>query len=298
MVALPLLMALAVGQTDPYVRSRADTGLVNDKRAHCLWWGNPAVTFRQNVDGNPDIVGDSEFAAAAKALASWNEAGGACTSLTVTEGPRTSERDIGWVEGAENQNIVVYRMQYCGSFVSAQDGCWGEQTCPNVYDCFDQAKATIAITTTTYDRKTGEIYDADIEGNGAYFVFTTVDSPKCPDMGPFTQACIATDVQNTMTHEVGHALGLDHTLASGSTMNPSAPGGEITKRVLDPGTRSFVCDVYPKAAPSRDCVILVAKPELGSNANSCGVPTPLGSLGLLAFGFAAATFGGRRRGSG
>ena len=78
-------------------------------------------------------------------------------------------------------------------------------------------------------------------------------------------------------------------------MNPSAPGGETSKRVLDPGTRQFLCDVYPVGAPPKDCVITVARNELGEQATGgCGCSfaggPPLGlALAVLAL------WRGRRR---
>ena len=302
--ALTLVTLIAVGQSgsEPYVRSRVDTGIANDPQAHCLWWGANTITFQQDSAGNPDPPDDSEFTAFSKSLATWQAASDQCGHLTLSEGPRVSDRRIGWVRNApDNRNMIIYRMKFCqatqqgieSANVPQNDPCWKEQSCQNKYDCFDQAQGTIAITTTTYDTKSGEIFDADIEGNGAFFLFTTVDSPPCPSTGPFSEDCIATDVQNTMTHELGHSLGLDHTNHPGSTMNPSAPSGEISKRVLDPGTQQFMCDAYPKNAAATDCVVQVASSKLGKVDGGCsaaGGPTALMSL----IGWALAR---RRRGA-
>jgi uncharacterized protein (TIGR03382 family) len=118
-------------------------------------------------------------------------------------------------------------------------------------------------------------------------VFTTVDSPPCvydkyaPDFG-FNQSCVATDVQNTLTHELGHAFGLDHTTYAGSTMNATAPAGETSKRSLDQGTSQFICDVYPKGAPARDCVISTVDQELGQKAGcSATSAAPFGAFAVL-----------------
>lgn len=282
--AMGVALALGAG-SDPYVRSRVDNGVLPDSEAHCLWWGVQTVTFHQNQDGNPDVPGDNEFLATSRAIQSWNEAAEGCSHLRLLEGPRVAERDIGWdPDSSNNENLIVYRMTWCGdpNVVPTDDPCWDDLTCQNKYNCFDQARTTIAITTTTYDKKTGQIFDADIEGNGAFFLYTTVDSPPCerPDFHP---NCVATDVQNTMTHELGHALGLDHTTRPGSTMNPSAPSGETAKRIIDPDTRSFLCDVYPVGSPARDCVISVMGQELGEAATGCAATGALpGAMAVFA----------------
>lgn len=286
------LVTLGVSD-DPYVRSRVDTGVVGDTTAHCLWWGKGDQTFFQNQDGNSDTTGTTEFDAFTRSLASWQDISDQCGHLILRDGGRVPDRNIGWVEGAsDNRNLVVYRMRFCADVVSRNDPCWGQLSCQNKYDCFDQAKGTIAITTTTYDRNTGEIFDADIEGNGAWFLFTTVDGPPCPTNGPYTQMCVATDVQNTMTHEIGHALGLDHTMRTGSTMNPSAPGGETSKRALDVGSASYICENYPKARPAQDCVITAATGDLGNSATGCSATAGTPLVGLLGLAFACR---GRRR---
>src|SRR5262249_38090425 len=153
---------------------------------------------------------------------------------------------------AKNENILLFRFQSC-SFVDKSDSCWDPKNddCGNKYDCWQHNAMAIAITTTTYDPLSGRILDADIEFNHPNFMCTTVDAPPCVNR-MFAPTCVATDVQNTVTHEIGHMLGLAHTLFAGSTMNPTAPPGETSKRVLDDGTKNFPCAVYPKGHPSKD----------------------------------------------
>ncbi|HVE87584.1 MAG TPA: matrixin family metalloprotease, partial [Myxococcales bacterium] len=69
------------------------------------------------------------------------------------------------------------------------------------------------------------------------------------------QSCVAFDIQNTITHEVGHFLGLAHDQDPESTMYFSASPGELKKRSLDPGTAQFVCDAYPRGLPSQPCTV-------------------------------------------
>ena len=118
------------------------------------------------------------------------------------------------------------------------------------------------------------------------FVFSASATPGCGIVN--SQQCIPTDVQNTMTHEVGHLLGLAHTSAPASTMNPSAPPGDTTKRTVDPGSRDFVCSVYPRGQPSQSCVTLPAPAQLGRSGSSCSgagsEPAVSASLLLLSAG--------------
>ena len=111
----------------------------------------------------------------------------------------------------DDENVILWRLQRCADVVAATDACWADEACANTYDCWEHTDAplALAITTSTFTPSTGKLLDADIELNWPSFLFTTVDAPACVppkvDLG-----CDATDVQNAMTHELGHALGLAH----------------------------------------------------------------------------------------
>ena len=273
------VLALTLGIPDlPYVRSRADTSIPNDPNAHCLWWPGPTITYQQAAKGNPATrPAGSEFLAVRKAFASWQAVMVGCGSLTLLEGPLQTDTQIGHDPAStDNHNTIVFRQTFCVDATTTSDPCWQDQTCMNVFDCWEWGKNTIGLTTTTYERATGRIYDADVEFNaapdkvtGARFNFTTADAPPCPLGGPYL-SCVATDVQNTMTHEAGHVMGLDHTARVGSTMNPSAPSGEISKRTIDPGSVSGVCSIYPKGQAPRDCIINPVSDTLGPAEPGCG----------------------------
>ncbi len=268
-VAALLALALAIPDL-PYVRSKADS---SDPNSHCLWWPVGTITYQQVTRGNPETLpAGSEFTAVHKSFDTWQAVMNSCGDLTLVEGPRIADRTIGHNPGStDNHNTVVFRQAYCaGGVVPPSDSCWTDETCMNVYDCWEWGRGTIALTTTTYERASGRVYDSDIELNAYYNIFTTNDAAPCspPD---FSQTCSATDVQNTVTHEAGHVLGMDHTARAGSTMNTSAVVGEMSKRVVDPGSASFVCEVYPKGRQSRDCVINPVPNPLGPVvAGSCG----------------------------
>jgi uncharacterized protein (TIGR03382 family) len=167
-----------------------------------------------------------------------------------------------------------------------------EDDCGSQYDCWQHQDGAIAITTTSYNPDTGRILDSDIEFNTPQFIFSAVDSPPCPAGQPST-SCVAADVQNTTTHELGHLLGLSHSPSSSSTMSFRAAGGELSKRLLDADTKRFVCDVYPANGAAKTCVVVPVKSELG-NALGTGGCSCSGAPGLLV-SFGALAFALRRR---
>jgi len=119
---------------------------------------------------------------------------------------------IGYNQGGGNLNVVK----------------WIES------DWTESANA-IAITMTTFDCGSGQIYDADVILNDVGFSFTTDPQP----------GVAKADIQNTLTHEVGHVLGFDHDPDPSSVMYPDEPLGETKKRTLSPGDIEGVCAVYP-----------------------------------------------------
>ncbi len=253
MLAPMLVAALALGQTAPsFVRSRVTQG---DPNAHCLFWAVPSITWQLSSVGNPkstDAQKQNEFAAIRRSFQNWQDVFASCGNLRIQEGPVVDDRKVGYEMKGDNRNIVLFRSRHCDEVVPAGDKCEDEDTCGNVYDCWDGTNSTIAITLTTYDEKSGIIYDSDIELNSFRYAFTTVDGCGTPPGG--TNTCVSTDLQNTMTHEIGHLVGLDHTPVRGSTMYPEAPPGDLSKRSIDDGSQAFVCLTYPKGQASQSCV--------------------------------------------
>lgn len=279
---LKVTLALVLSQ---YVRSRVDD---EDPASQCLWWlEKTPITLHQHVDGNPENPGDAEFTAIGKSIATWQAKLTSCGNLTLSEGTRTRTTDVGFFEKLrteakdENENVVIFRLKKCADVVPAGDGCFTDQNCGNKYLCWEHQGAAIAITTTSFSPDTGRILDSDIEYNVPSFLFTTVDSPAC--VAPnFNLSCVATDIENTTTHELGHLLGLAHYSGGASTMNARANPGEISKRVLDQGTAQFVCDAYPAGKATKTCKIVPVSSTLGKVAGGCAsAPGLLPLLALL-----------------
>ena len=126
------------------------------------------------------------------------------------------------------------------------------------------------------------------------------------------------DLQNALTHEMGHVIGLDHTCylqppplidnngnptsdcadappdVLATTMFPSANPGDIDKRTLAPDDQQAVCEIYPAAADPMVCAAPMSSTQPGcSGCATGGAPAPAAASALAAAALLVAR--GRRR---
>lgn len=231
-------------------------------------WCSRAVPYVVNEKGSKDAGAAASIAAVQRSFATWNAP--ACTDFRFDDHGTTARTDVGYNPAAtDNLNLVVWREAACSAVVPKGDSCLVNGGCNNLYDCWDLSSASAAVTTTTFNNKTGELYDADIELNGVNFVFTVADGATCPNPPARPSiGCVATDVQNTVTHEAGHIVGLDHTTAPDSTMYAIAPLGEVKKRALDQDTIDGECAIYPKGQDPSLAPECQPRPDAGTPSKS------------------------------
>ncbi len=206
-----------------------------------------------------------------RGAATWT--GPDCADVVVSVGDPTTTRVVGfdWHAGsgsAENENIVTFR-----------NDTLGDET-----DRWVHTLGALAITTVTFDTVTGRLLDADIEINDVAFDFSTCD--------PEDASCVlAFDLENTLTHELGHVVGLDHPPndapgAFEATMFASATRTDTSKRDLAEDDIAGLCTIYPVAVAEAGECYGVGRPgpsAIRFEQVACGQgAAPSGALMLLA----------------
>jgi MYXO-CTERM domain-containing protein len=228
-----------------------------------------------------------------------------CIDLSLPLGGVTTDTQAGYTSSGTNANLVVFRRGFCSAVpIPTSDPCWAADTCANLYGCWPDASAadrtTLALTTVTYDTRSGEILDADIEvvgwdgepgptagqAHGWYYTCGPGSPPltTCRNYGDAD--CAYMDLQSVITHEAGHVLGLNHTSVRTATMFASAGLGETIKRTLAPDDVDGICSVYPAGAATPACA---SAPLATGGGGGCGCGTAgADGLGLALLGLVVA----------
>jgi hypothetical protein len=222
-----------------------------------LAWGPRTVEIRRSGESPDAIAADIERIVLAS-MVPWNLLD--CSDMGLILGPPADDPLAGfdWAAGSGepgNENVLVFRNNDPNDPVDA----WLHQL------------GALAITTVTFESNLGRLLDADVEVNDSSFSFSICD--------PEALACNVTfDLQNTLTHELGHVLGLDHSVDSEATMFASAPRGDTSKRTLAVDDADALCTVYPSGAPAGECFGVAREdpPDVRFTPTSCraGDATP------------------------
>jgi uncharacterized protein (TIGR03382 family) len=278
--AIAAALALAAGgPAAAYERTRGD------QCGACIYWaplvpssGSP-WELRMSVAGAPrapSCAGDAGLAAIGASLATWSDV--ACSHLRIALDGTTGDARV----GLDGRNVVVFRHgPPCDQTVPATDPCWDDLSCGNRHGCWDGSPMALATTLVTHHPTSGFIYDADVELNdwggaagplppptgqggasgapsdGWYFTCLPAPGgaaapPVCASYGE--TGCAYYDLQNTLTHEVGHVVGLAHPPGPDTaTMWEFANVAEISKRDLDPDDVAGLCAIYPAGAEPTTC---------------------------------------------
>lgn len=187
-----------------------------------VYWGMPRVTYSLQKDASADVSLDAFRPVVRAAFDTWMavDCGG--------EPPR--------IEVIEAEDAVCAKQEYNKELANANIVFFQDQG-------WEGKQGQLALTTVTFQKSTGQIYDADMALNSADFLFATDGSPN------------AFDLLSVLTHEAGHFLGLAHSPVAGATMTPTytAPSSELDLRDLTQDDIDGICAIYPPGPVADEC---------------------------------------------
>jgi hypothetical protein len=242
-----------------------------------LRWYRTEVPVQLDQALCADMTAQDAQVAIRQSLQTWNAE--ACTHPRLVDlGLVSGKAPIVRVKGGEVGNDLII-------FQNTQAEWLADKAGVNVNN-------VIALTTLFFDPSTGEARSYALEMNDWQYDFALLEKQGVPGG--------AVDLENTLTHELGHVLALDHSESRGSTMFLSAPQGEIAKRSLEEDDRTGLCSLYSEAYAEVN-----PDAEIGGGGDGCSshpagapsVPLPLAPLLLALAALATGRLRGHRPGN-
>jgi hypothetical protein len=238
-----------------YVRTTTETSGVP------VQWNEKCVVVTIDLRGSKDVSLTDIATTLGRAVTNWTSRTTMCGGLSLSRVPAYKVLDV----AADGLPAVIFR-----------NDVW-QRPGHAPHDPSAIGLTTVMYVNTPGQPGDGTILDADIELNNVNYTFTT--DPTNATARPGTQLA---DLENTLTHELGHVQGLAHTCwdhitpqppldntgtpipdcndpnlppsITETTMYPYASmPGETSKRNLSPDDVSGVCDVYGPLAGKLGC---------------------------------------------
>lgn len=178
-----------------------------------LHWTSATQPWLLHQAGSDNIDDGSELAAIQHGFKAWQEVTG--SKLKFVFQGATGSRNLG-----SDDHLVVFDEDNSSGY-------------------FPPGSGVVAVTPISYYPPTGAILDADIAFNGRDWTFSTDRSP-----GSF-------DVQDVVTHEIGHFVGLDHSPVLASSMWPYVSTTQWLHRSLSGDDQAGAIAVDPGGGDGR-----------------------------------------------
>jgi hypothetical protein len=240
--AVPLALLVLATPAHAFVRTTTSVGAP-------MFWNKTILNMTAFTGDPPQGLTSLEMLAAARGAADvWGRNYLGCTSLEIRVNGSLEDNGTAQLDGVSQMSFR--REEWCKEPRADSDPC---------YDPF-----ALAVTSVFARKVDGEILDADIELNGVTFEWS--DLTRHPELRESAQ-----DLQNTLTHEFGHFIGLDHTCSlsvarAGQTDDKGDPvptcsrapewvrettmfaaviPGDMDRRTLADDDQRGACAVYP-----------------------------------------------------
>ncbi len=156
-----------------------------------VYWATACIVVTPDARGSVDIPLNQVNDVLVRAASNWTTKTEMCSYLAISAAPADRIADV----AQDGRPTVVFRQDV-----------WAR---PNG---MPHDPSAIGLTTVFYVNTPGQpgdaaILDADVELNGVNFTFTTAPETNPPLRDGTTQIA---DLENTLTHELGHVQGLAH----------------------------------------------------------------------------------------
>jgi MYXO-CTERM domain-containing protein len=241
-LACATVLALFAPEANAYVRTLTSANAP-------MYWNRTVITITAYLGDPPDPLSTQDVLYAAQsAAATWSRDKVGCTSIELRVASSQERSAKVLLDGVPR---MTFRRE-----------TWCKDPHAESEPCYDPL--ALAVTSVFARKGDGEIIDADVELNAVTFKWA--DLARNPGDGGNIQ-----DLQNTLTHEFGHLIGLDHTCfiagtrpgavddrgqlvpscghasdeIRATTMFAAVVPGDLDRRSLSPDDRRGVCEIYP-----------------------------------------------------
>ncbi len=184
-----------------------------------LAWDDRDLTWQLERGGSRDVEREVVIAVVDRSFFRWTN---------VTCGEHALDFAVSFDSSPNDDPVAVHTLVGPNENQVLFDDAW---------TAHDHDPAAYALTTVHFSTATGELLGADLELNEEHWRFTTCPPEGCVDG--------AVDLENVVTHEVGHFFGLAHTPDDeDATMWACSAPGDVHMRDLEADDVAGICALY------------------------------------------------------
>jgi len=181
-----------------------------------LYWKNECIGMHLDEAASRYVGLDAARSLLVQAYSDWTAAGGLCVpSIQFVQLAPTANAKVEYTPNGTNENDVLFH-----------DDSWP----------YTGAQTTLELVTTSFQKDTGGLLDADVELNSSRFpgFLAAVD-------GGASDPANVPVLRRLFMHAVGHVLGFAHSQDPNSIMYSQRRAGDMTPPVLTADDAAGIC---------------------------------------------------------